>query len=128
LQNLRPLFALQLTCFIDRKVQLYLGGCIEAELPEDVSFAYLSFTKAKWDIMEGSFINNLIPQSLTRQLRSKSNQHTRAFLDSSSSDEDAPLPSYKRRQRKGQGQTVTNDNMIKKWRVPEAWRQRLAFS
>jgi hypothetical protein len=42
-----------------------LGSCIEAELPEDVSSAYLSFTKAKKDIMEGSFINNLVPQSLT---------------------------------------------------------------
>jgi hypothetical protein len=51
LQNFRPLFALQLACFIDRKVQLYLGGCIEAESPEDMSSAYLSFTKAKQDIM-----------------------------------------------------------------------------
>jgi hypothetical protein len=120
LQNSRPLFALQLACFIDRKVQLYLGGCIEAASPEEVSSAYLSFTRAKRDIMEGSFINNLVPQSLTRQLRSTSNRHTGAALDSSSSDEDAPPPSRKRRQRKGQGQKVTNDNMIKKWRVPEA--------
>jgi hypothetical protein len=51
LQNFQPLFALQFACFIDRKVQLYLGGCIEAESPEDVSSAYLSFTKAKQDIM-----------------------------------------------------------------------------
>jgi hypothetical protein len=47
LQNSRPLFALQLACFIDRKVQLYLGGCIEAESPEEVSSAYLSFTKSQ---------------------------------------------------------------------------------
>jgi hypothetical protein len=121
LQNSRPLFALQLACFIDRsKVQLCLGGCIEAASPEEVSSAYLSFTKAKRDIMEGSFINNLVPQSLTRQLRSTSNRHTGAALDSSSSDEDAPPLSRKRRQRKRRGRKVTNNNMIKKWRVPDA--------
>jgi hypothetical protein len=97
-----------------------LGGCIEVESPEDVLSAYLSFTKSKRDIMEGSFINNLVPQSLTRQLRSKSNRHTGASLDSLSSDEDALLPSHKQCQCKGRGQTVTNDNMIKKWRVLEA--------
>ncbi len=108
------LFILQLAWFIDCKVQLYLGSCIEAELPEDVSSAYLSFTKAKKDIMEGSFINNLVPQSLTWQLCLKSNRHTGASLDNSSSDEDALQPSCKQRQQKGWGQKVINDNLIEK--------------
>jgi hypothetical protein len=76
MQHFNPMFALQLACFIDRKVQLYLRGCSEAQSPDDVPSTILSFSQAKMDIMEGSFTNNLIPRTLSDQL-----QKTRYELD-----------------------------------------------
>ena len=101
MQHFNPMFALQLACFIDRKVQLYLRGCSEAHSPDDVPSTILSFSQAKTDIMEGSFTNNLIPRTLSDQLR-KTRHKTGPSItgDSSSDDEPAPRNRKRRQQNK----------------------------
>ncbi len=112
------MFALQLACFIDRKVQLYLRGCNEAQSPDDMPSTILSFSRAKTDIMEGSFTNNLIPRTLSDQLRKKRYKTGPLIAgDSSSNDEPAPRNRKHRQQKQGKGCKVVNDNPVHKWLV-----------
>jgi hypothetical protein len=118
MQHFNPMFALQLACFIDRKVQLYLRGCNEAQSPDDMPSTILSFSRAKTDIMEGSFTNNLIPRTLSDQLRKKRYKTGPLIAgDSSSNDEPAPRNRKHRQQKQGKGCKVVNDNPVHKWLV-----------
>jgi hypothetical protein len=118
MQHFNPMFALQLACFIDRKVQLYLRGCSEAQSPDDVPSTILSFSRAKTDIMEGSFTNNLIPRTLSDQLRKKCYKTGPLIAgDSSSDNEPAPRNRKHQQQKQGKGCKVVNDNPVRKWLV-----------
>jgi hypothetical protein len=120
MQHFNPMFALQLACFIDRKVQLYLRRCSEAQSPNDVQSTILSFSQAKIDIMEGSFTNNLVPWTLSYQLR-KTRHKTRPSIAGDSSSDDEPAPRHRkcRQQKQGKGRKVVNDNPIRKWLVDQ---------
>jgi hypothetical protein len=111
MQHSNPMFALQVACFINRKVQLYLHGCIEAQSPDDVPSTILSFSRAKIDIMEGLFTNNLVPRTLSDQLQ-KTRHKTGPSIagDFSSDDEPAPCNRKRQQQKQGKGRKVVNDN------------------
>lgn len=120
MQHFNPMFALQLACFIDRKVQLYLRGCSDVHSPNDMPSTILSFARAKMDIMEGSFTNNLVPRTLSDQLRKTRHKPGPSITgDSSSDDEPAPRNCKRRQQKQGKGCKVVNDNPVHKWLVEQ---------
>lgn len=48
-----PLFAMKMVCLIDHCIQLYLGECIKANSPEDVSMHVLAFGDVQHQVLEG---------------------------------------------------------------------------
>jgi hypothetical protein len=68
--------------------------------------------------MEGSFTNNLVPRTLSDQLR-KTRYKTGPLItgDSLSDDEPAPRNRKHQQQKQGKGQKVVNDNPVCKWLV-----------
>jgi len=90
-------FPLQLACFIDRRIQMYLRECLKASCPDDVSESALSFVGDQQQILDGSFPRAMpVPGSLQGQLNrirgSGSNRGTHYGMgvgnDSSSSEEE----------------------------------------
>jgi hypothetical protein len=88
--------------------------------PDDVPSTILSFARAKTDIMEGSFTNNLVPRTLSDQLRKTRHKPGPSIAgDSSSDDEPAPRNRKRQQQKQGKGRKVVNDNPVRKWLVEQ---------
>lgn len=68
MQSADKLFATHFTCLIDHKVQLYVGDCLNARSPDDVSTTMLSFAEVQRKILEGTFESKLIPLVIHQQI------------------------------------------------------------
>jgi len=124
-----PAFPLQLGCFIDRRVQMYLEDCQDAASPDEVSETHLSFVGTKQQIIDGTFPKDTqVPEILASQLRTiQSGRRPRGGPRlgsgdiSSGSDDDAREQRRKpRRKRADRGNAVSNPRFQEILRVPTA--------
>jgi len=68
--NANPAFPLQVACFIDHLIQMYLIDCLKVSCLADVSEANLSFVGIQQLIVDGSFSTLVqVPVILAGQLQ-----------------------------------------------------------
>jgi hypothetical protein len=61
LQEADRYFATKLACFVDRRIQLYLRDCCQADNPDDVKRSHLSCANARNKILSNTFYINTLP-------------------------------------------------------------------
>jgi hypothetical protein len=129
MQSADKLFATRFTCLIDHKVQLYLGDCLNAQSPDEVSTTMLSFAEVQCKVLEGMFESKLIPSVVHQQI---SHADTGGHMISGGSNRprcDGGNGGHEKRGRK-----VPNRNFRTQWRVQKNDRMigffitRLAWS